>query len=304
MSKFCTLVLILILCSVWLVVPNIWIVNAQDTIYIRVDGSVEGTSEIHRGGDIYTLVSNINGSIIVERDNIVLNGSGYHLQGDGNENGITLSNINNVTIRNLKLSSFNIGIVIMKGSNNNRILENMITDNFRGLDLTASTHNNVSGNYIINNTYGIAIENNYNKIKENTITNNSNVGIFLYSAGFNIIIGNNVTNNDLGIVVSISHDNIVYHNNFVNNTEHVKTDDSNGIWDLGEEGNNWDNYTGHDSDGDGIGDTPYIINENNQDNYPLITKFIIPEFPSWIILPLMLIVTLVGTIVRKKLRRL
>lgn len=295
-------ILILLLCSVSLVVSNIWIVKAQDTIYIRADGSVEGIDKILGEGDVFTLISDINGSIAVERDSVVLDGAGYRLQGDGNENGVTLSDVNNVTVKNLTFSNFNIGVVIMRGSEDNRILENTLADNFRGLDLTASENNTVSGNYIANNTYGIALENNHNKINENIISNNSNVGIFLYGAGFNTINGNNITNNEVGIAVSISHDNIVYHNNFVNNTDHVETDDSNGIWDLGEEGNNWDKYTGPDSDGDGVGDTPYVINENNQDNYPLMTAFIIPEFPSWIILPLFLIITLFGIILRKKFR--
>ncbi|MGD8544675.1 MAG: hypothetical protein PVH12_00745 [Candidatus Bathyarchaeota archaeon] len=38
----------------------------------------------------------------------------------------------------------------------------------------------------------------------------------------------------------------------------------------GREGNYWSDYNGSDIDGDGIGDSPYIINENNTDNYPLM----------------------------------
>ncbi len=271
-----------------------------ETIYIRADGSVEGTDKIQRDGNVYTLISGISGSIVVERDNVVLNGAGYRLQGNGNQNGITLRTNNNITVKNLKLSSFQIGIVVM-GSDNNKILENTITDNFRGLDFTASENNTVSGNYIANNTDGIALENMYNNIVENTITNNTNIGIFLYGAGYNNIIGNNITNNGRGILVSICYNNTIYHNNFVNNTNHVITDDSNGIWDNGEEGNYWDNYTGLDSDGDGIGDTPYIIDENNQDNYPLIN--IISEFPSLIfVLPIIVAVS-VGLLVYFKKRK-
>jgi len=46
----------------------------------------------------------------------------------------------------------------------------------------------------------------------------------------------------------------------------------NNTWDHGypSGGNYWSNYNGTDSDGDGIGDTPYIIDENNQDRYPLM----------------------------------
>jgi len=294
------LVLLLVLSFTLVSLPEIGIVKADNTIYIRADGSVEGTDKILREGDVYTLISDISGSIVVEKDNVLLDGADYRLQGDGNQNGITLGISNNITVKNLQLSSFNIGIVVM-GSDNNKILENTITDNFRGLDLTASENNTVSGNYIANNNDGIALENMYNNIIENTITNNSNFGIHLYGAGYNNIIGNNITNNGRGILVSICYNNSIYHNNFVNNTNHVETDDSNGIWDNGEEGNYWDNYTGLDSDVDSIGDTAYIIDENNQDNYPLMN--IIPEFPSWTILPLLIVATLVGAIIRNKIRR-
>ncbi len=212
------------------------------SIYIRADGSVEGTDKIQCDGDVYTLISDITGSIVVGyRDNVVLDGAGYRLHGDGNENGITLRISNNITVKNLELSNFNIGILVM-GSHKNTIVENTITDNFRGLDLTSAENNTISGNNIANNVGGIAIENMYNSIVGNTITNNSDFGIRLYGAGHNNIIGNNITNNGRGISVSICYNNIIYHNNFVNNTNHVETDDSSNIWDNGarvNEGNYW-----------------------------------------------------------------
>jgi nitrous oxidase accessory protein NosD len=59
----------------------------------------------------------------------------------------------------------------------------------------------------------------------------------------------------------------------------------NNIWDNGEEGNYWDDYSGSDINGDGIGDTPYTIYENFTDLYPLTTPFDINsvniEIPEW-----------------------
>jgi parallel beta-helix repeat protein len=276
------LILLLILYLAAVSVPKIGIVKAGSTIYLRADGSVEGTEKIHRDENVYTFTEDLFDPIVVERDNVVLNGAGYTLQGDGSENGIALDDISNITVKSLKVSNFNIGIVVM-GSDDNKILENTITDNFRGLDLTASENNTISGNYIANNNDGISLENIYNDIVDNAITNNSDIGIFLNGAGYNNIIGNNITNNKRGIVVSLCYDNVIYHNNFVNNVNHVETDDSIDVWDYGEEGNYWDNYTGLDSDEDGVGDTPYIIDENNRDNYPLVESSRISEkerFPT------------------------
>jgi parallel beta-helix repeat protein len=285
-KQITTLMLLLILGSAAVSISNIHVVKAESTIYIRANGSVEGTDKIQRMVDIYTFTADIYGSIVVERDNVVLNGAGYTLQGDGSKNGITLNDVSNTTIKSLKLSSFNIGIVVM-GSDGNKILENTITNNSRGLDFTASENNTVSKNYIANNQDGVALENMYNNVFDNVITDNSNVGIFLNGAGYNSIIGNNITKNSRGILVHVCYNNVIYHNNFVNNVIHVETDGSTDIWDNGEEGNYWDNYTGLDSDEDGVGDIPYIIDENNRDNYPRVEPIMISEpepFPTTLLI--------------------
>jgi len=51
------------------------------------------------------------------------------------------------------------------------------------------------------------------------------------------------------------------------------------FWDDGypSGGNYWSNYTGVDSDHDGIGDSSHILDADNQDNYPLMGMF--SDFP-------------------------
>jgi len=161
-----------------------------------------------------------------------------------------------------------------------------------------SSDNTVSGNHIENNENGITLDTAFNnKITGNIITSNRGWGIILSYNGFPPFSNNTI-----------------YHNDFVNNQQAVYTvdellpplpdmDPATDNWDNGTEGNYWSNYNGTDTDGDGIGDTPYVINENNRDNYPLMEPTVIPEFPSWIILPLLLIATALIIICKQKLHK-
>ena len=109
-------------------------VKAESTIYIRTNGSVEGTDKIQRDGNVYTFLGNINidGSgvdgIIVEKDNIVIDGADFTLEITGEMEssiGIMLIDQTNVTIKNLQIINFNYGIQL-KGSSNNIIFSNYI----------------------------------------------------------------------------------------------------------------------------------------------------------------------------------
>ncbi len=58
-------------------------------------------------------------------------------------------------------------------------------------------------------------------------------------------------------------------NNVVNNTLQAR-DTSASSWDDGTAGNYWNNYTGTDGNGDGFGDTPFIIDADSQDHFPFM----------------------------------
>ena len=151
-----------------------------------------------------------------------------------------------------------------------------------GIHLQNSYNNSVTGNIVTDNGYGIQLkDSNSCTINSNIIANNSWPGIALYWSYENVIAGNDIKENFWGIRLSDSSDNKFIHNNIVGN-EALQTDlsgETANIWDDGypSGGNYWSDYKGTDGNRDCIGDTPYTIDENNQDSYPLMSPYISPE---------------------------
>jgi parallel beta-helix repeat protein len=147
------------------------------------------------------------------------------------------------------------------------------------LALVNCTNIIVQGLTLTNNSNGILLAfTNNSKITNCTATNNED-GICLYCSSNNTVIGNNATANSIGIHVTFSNNNKMYSNNFNNKMyrDNLQVDSSNStnMWDDGYPygGNYWSDYSGIDADHDGIGDTPYVIDANNTDNYPLIGTY-------------------------------
>jgi parallel beta-helix repeat protein len=281
------------------------------TIYIRADGSVDPSDVpiLNTFNTTYTFTNSILVDalygIVVERDNIVLDGSGYTLSGSNESDsvGIYLSGRENVTIQNLHITTFHRGIRLLS-SFNSSIVGNTVTGaTYEGIRLYSSSNNLVERNNLTGNYYGIWLfsSSNNNEICENKMTENIYDGIRLFSASNNRIIRNNITANNVtgmtlyilsdnnsicenvitgnsqGFRISGSSGNMIVHNDIIENTyvQVIVEDTSQNIWDDGypSGGNYWSDYLGVDVNSDGIGDSSYIIDSNNADNYPLIKPY-------------------------------
>ena len=143
----------------------------------------------------------------------------------------------------------------------------------------------------------------------------------------NLIVANNFTDYAY-YEPTFSHNgtNTFYHNNFFN-ANWLQSDQNftQSKWDNGQTGNYWSNYQGLDQNNDRVGDTTHIIDQNNQDPYPLTnpinvnqeiqpqqlpcTQILNPyteplqeEFPQTTLVTILVIatITIIGLILKRK----
>lgn len=171
-------------------------VQASSTIYIRADGTIDPpTANITRDelNVTYTFTDNNYDSIVIERDNIILDGDGFTLQAL-NGHGIDISGRSNVTIKNVNIE---------------RCGQQALYAN--GIYLEYSDDNTVFNVSIINTRGGTAIGLSYssgNRIHHSFLKNN---GIHLYQTIDNMIHNNTFVKS---IIELKGNRDRAYYNNF------------------------------------------------------------------------------------------
>ena len=291
--------------------------QSVENITINNDGSVTPSSApVTISGNVYTLTRNIFGSITIEKSYVIFDGAGYNINSSSSFAALTLQPstplygeyILNVTLRNVGIMDGDRGI-LMRSANNSVIANNTISNVDTGISLDSyGTGNIVAGNNLTNiNGNAIWVWSSNNTIVGNCIMANSGSGIRFSDWSGNIVTGNHIENNSIGVACWAGNPipaglvNLIYYNNFINNTlqflnEAIFKDNSSellypalvNVWDNGTVGNYWSDYNGTDADDDGIGNTPYLVDNhyplegaNDTDNYPLMNpiEIAVPSLP-------------------------
>jgi parallel beta-helix repeat protein len=210
---------------------------------------------------------------------------------ENNDYGIWLEYSSGNSVSGNNLTANGSSGIRLDVSSDNTICGNSLANNGNAIWIDHSSNNSVSENNVADNFGGILLADcSNNSISRNTMTANNGWGVSLEYSSNNSVSENNVVNNSDGVGLTLSSNNTIFHNNFVNNSRQVVIDlESMNVWDGGypSGGNYWSNYAGvdlksgpnQDQPGkDGLGDTPYSVDSNNKDRYPLKTPWTTGDF--------------------------
>jgi parallel beta-helix repeat protein len=238
-------------------------------ITINADGSVNPSSApLEQAGNVYSLTNDINGTITVNNNNMMLDGNNHRLTVPSIFTyGITLNDVSNVTVVNFAITGGAKGIDIRGTANT--VTNNTITDADNGIYSLSQP------------TAAIALTDASSTVITGNKLESSRVGLILYSGqskqcSNNQIVGNNFIDCSTAIIVYDSSNNRFYHNNFFNNNVLLQDSGYYGyslpsfnVWDDGHQfGNYWSDYlvrypNATEIDTSGVGDTPYFVKPNN-----------------------------------------
>lgn len=227
--------------------------------------------------------------IIIGADDIVLDLGGHGITGPGkgpwtwpdpalSSVGIKVNGRRGVTIRNGAVGSFASGILI-QGSQDIRVEGITTSLNHYGIYMGDSGQSRVENSQITANIYGFTmIRGRENQLVGNRAFNNvysspGGYGLCLIASSDNLVKANQIYSNMVqGIWIIESVNNLIYHNNVMGNSPNAVDEPAVNLWydPASKEGNYWGDYAGKDSDGDGIGDTPYQFYDRGQDPYPFV----------------------------------
>jgi len=198
----------------------------------------------------------------------------------GNHTGTMVSIFfaNNVNFSGFTLtrSGFNLNdsAIRLEFSNKAIVSNNKILMSANGISLSSSHSNTISNNYIATDGwYGVWLYSSSNNIICSNYLSRNLIGFYLVYSLSNIFFSNTLSGNDWwGIYLDLgSSNNTFYHNNISEILPATSTQVN--AWSYGNEGNYWNSYNGKDLNGDGIGDSPYVIDKDNRDEYPLMGWF-------------------------------
>jgi parallel beta-helix repeat protein len=294
------------------------LIGCRNMVVRNVDSTADLRTTIELSGTSNTRITNCRGNIelrnshsnIIMDNQLLVTGS----MASYSSSGIELVTSHNNTIAGNSIKATSGFGVSLTASSYNKVQGNDISSTGQAavmIDAVQYTavsephvipdHNYIYENNITCTESGISLRTSLNTVVFKNLIFGCKNAIMLSGANHNSILGNTLSGSTgYAVYLSVSNYNTFYHNNFLNNAVqayenhrvywwYVQNDtyySEGNTFDNGKEGNYWDDYTGSDTNGDGIGETPYVVYEDFTDRYPLTSPFDISsvtvDFAEWV----------------------
>lgn len=180
---------------------------AASGVYINADGSVQGTTSIQRIEELYTFTGDFAGPLYVQRDNIVVDGTGYTVTG-ANGRGIVLQGRHGVTLRNTRVTLDGGYVIDVEDASDCTLMGNTLVGTPQPIPGLPSSR--LIGPYGVNFLHSLRIT-----VKDNLVTNFSSALSLEWSSG-HTITGNTFVDGINGIDLWNSY-NCMFRNNQLRN---------------------------------------------------------------------------------------
>jgi len=221
---------------VFLILALIFLANAVSALSCgdTITESVVLTEDLSCSGD----------GLIIDADNIVIDGSGHTIQGDGTGNGIYIFENSGVEVKDITVRNYEFGIGLVDDNSGNLIYDNVIEGNDAGILVAV---------------FGVS-----NKIHDNTLRNNGRAIAFTAFSNGNEIYDNKfIYNSDVGVRLLQSKWNVFWGNKFVSNSKHVDDTTQLNYYDKNGIGNYWDDF-----EKNPLYPTKYVVAGTAVDDFP------------------------------------
>ena len=196
--------------------------------------------------------------------------------------GIYVSFANYGTIKGNWIHHTRYGLHYMY-SKHNAFIDNLLTHNVAGAAVMYSKHMKWNRNVFAHNrgfrAYGVLWQDaRICECHDNLVVDNT-IGLYFDQALEADVRGNMVIWNDrAAVLLENSELNTIYGNNFIDNLSELQLRGGtqkgrNNKFYKNKRGNYWSDYKGYDLDGDGVGDTPHVLQD--------IFEYLVADYPAY-----------------------